>query len=457
MNKKLLSQPTVLAVVVSSLLSGCNSNQSKDIESNITMSPNLVSIEHTTPLGYQWVMIDNMSDEFSTDSLDNTKWRDHITTWKGRPPAQFLPENVSVGDGYLALKTSTHPKPNEEFSMAGASVSGKHAATYGFFEAKVKTSKVKMSTTFWLHSDKNQNRHLPCEKQFAIEIDILEMIGGWPERFWTDVMHSNTHYKPHEMKEGRCQTAPYLSKGKKFDTEQHMGDDFHTYAAWWVNPNKVKFYFDGQLTGTVDLAHDINPLAFNTDMSLRMVVETYTWQQKLAKPGVKPYPTDEELNNPQINTAYYDYVRSYQLIPSTENLLHNGDFENVTDSRWHYSGEGAFVSTLADHIYTHDHGLYVGQNEIVQQVVSLNQAGQYQVAGYAKNLNSAQGAKVLVIDEQGAVLAEKTIDHEKYQAFSFEFNATENSKVAVVIKSQSAGVTVLDTLAVTAIPVRGAN
>ncbi len=145
------------------------------------------------------------------------------------------------------------------------------------------------------------------------------------------------------------------------------------------------------------------------------------------------------------------------MIPSTENLLHNGDFENVTDSRWHYSGEGAFVSTLADHIYTHGHGLYVGQNEIVQQVVSLNQAGQYQVAGYAKNLNSAQGAKVLVIDEQGAVLAEKMIDHEKYQSFSFEFNATENSKVAVVIKNQSAGATVLDTLAVTAIPVRGAN
>lgn len=38
-----------------------------------------------------------------------------------------------------------------------------------------------MSTTFWLHSDTNKNRHLSREKQFAIEIDILEMIGGWPD------------------------------------------------------------------------------------------------------------------------------------------------------------------------------------------------------------------------------------------------------------------------------------
>jgi len=49
-----------------------------------------------------------------------------------------------------------------------------------------------------------------------------------------------------------------------------------------------------------------------------MVSETYTWQEKLIKeiPGdQQPYPTDIELDDTSINTALYDYVRSYELIP----------------------------------------------------------------------------------------------------------------------------------------------
>ncbi|MEI8649255.1 hypothetical protein P4S73_17435 [Paraglaciecola sp. Hal342] len=56
-------------------------------------------------------------------------------------------------------------------------------------------------------------------------------------------------------------------------------------------------------------------------MSLRMVVETYNWQPKWIPEGHAPYPSESELDDPEINTAYYDHVRSYQLQSSADNLL----------------------------------------------------------------------------------------------------------------------------------------
>lgn len=141
MNKSLLSGGLLCTIAVPSLVLGCNNELMKGVENDLQIGPNLVSTEQSAPVGYQWVMIENMSDEFSSSALDTSKWRDHITTWKGRTPADFLPENVSVKNGTLASKTSTHPSPNDKYNMAGTSVSGKYAATYGFLKQKLKHSK----------------------------------------------------------------------------------------------------------------------------------------------------------------------------------------------------------------------------------------------------------------------------------------------------------------------------
>lgn len=301
------------------IFSGCQSTN--DYLSGASTSANKIthSISHLpeAPAGYKWQFIDNMSDEFNGTSLDSSKWNDSISTWKGRRPARFLPKNVKVVNGNLALNTSTYAEDSDGYTMGGAAVSGKHSATYGYFEARVKASKTKMSTTFWLHSDTSDNSGTGCNTAHTTEIDILEAIGGWPERFWTDVMHSNTHYKGRELVDGKCQGAKYISQGVKHDAKVNLSDDFHTYAAWWVTPNKVKFYFDNQLTGTVDLNNPQDAIPFNSEMSLRMVSETYTWQEKLIKKiedDDEPYPTEQELDDESINTVFYDYVRSYQLV-----------------------------------------------------------------------------------------------------------------------------------------------
>jgi hypothetical protein len=40
-------------------------------------------------------------------------------------------------------------------------------------------------------------------------------------------------------------------------------------------------------------------------MYMHLVTETYNWETP---------PTVEELNNDEINTTYYDWVRSYKLV-----------------------------------------------------------------------------------------------------------------------------------------------
>lgn len=315
---KFIPTPKYTFLLSTLCLTGCLSNSSSHIvNSNVEPTFEIPSQLPEAPKGYKWEYVDNMSDEFNGSSLDTSKWLDYIPTWKGRPPAKFLKDNVSVSDGNLKLKTSTYSADNEGFTMGGAAVSGKHGAVYGYYEARLKTSKTKMSTTFWLHSDEHDRVGPACNESHSIEIDILEAIGGWPQKVWTDVMHSNTHYKGRELVDGKCKGADYISQGVKHDTGTNLSDGYHTYAAWWVTPNKVKFYFDNQLTGTVELDNPVDKAPFNSEMSLRMVVETYYWQQKLIKQvegDDEPYPTNTELDDASINTAYYDYVRSYKLV-----------------------------------------------------------------------------------------------------------------------------------------------
>ncbi|WP_157964665.1 family 16 glycosylhydrolase [Algibacillus agarilyticus] len=437
----------VFAAVCLSVLSGCSATQLT--ETKQTDSPAVASFLPKAPIGYQWQLIENMSDEFNGDSLNQDKWLNYIPTWRGRPPAKFLKENVTVNNGNLELKTSTYSgEDKEDFTMGGAAVSGKYGQTFGYFESRVKASKTKLSTTFWLHSDKAENPKGDCENRHSIEIDILEAIGGWPQAWWANMMHSNTHYKPSALKDGKCRGADYLSKGVKYDTKRKLSDDFNTYAAWWVTPNQVHYYYNGILTGTVNLTHEKDPVAFNGDMSLRMVAETYTWQQKLIKniPGNHlPYPTAAELNDASINTAYYDHVRSYQLVPMADNLLVNPDFEDA-NLAWQFAS-GATISAAAKHSYTQGKGLRVQGKATAQQTVKVNTNSHYRLTGYSRNQEVNAGGKIVVKDQQQNIIATSLINTTEFKLSRIEFNTANNSQITVEIQGSRGNVSLVDNLA----------
>ncbi|MBQ4828477.1 family 16 glycosylhydrolase [Alteromonas sp. MMG017] len=440
--------PLLTALAAAFCLAGCQQGNS-DIPAATAKVP-VPSFLPDAPKGFEWLPIHSMSDEFNAGELDSTKWRDHITTWQGRPPAEFLTSNVKVANGNLELKTSTHPKPNDTYSMGGSAVSGKTPATFGYFEARIKASKTKMSTTFWLHSDESDDRHKGCGKFHSTELDILETIGGWPEDNWANVMRSNTHYKPSEMVDGKCKGAPYLSKGVKYDSQNKLSADFNTYSMWWVTPNQMHFYFNGNRTGTVNLAHERDQLPFNSEMSLRMVVETYDWQPQWIPEGHAPYPNESELDDPSINTAYYDHVRSYQLQSSADNLINDAGFESSsrTDS-WQLAGKRATFTDEPKMSYTQAWGVKLGAQSHAQQTVTLIDEGQYEISVYAKNISDSAdtGGRLSVLSEQGKVLDSVVVSGNIFSPYTYNFSGLKGQKIILRLSGSQAGSTVFDNVA----------
>lgn len=431
-----------------SLVSSCK--DSENVPDSYKLPPTAKpSFLPAPPVGFEWQILNNLSDEFDGNALDDRKWRDHITTWRGRPPAEFLKDNVTVKNGNLELKTSSHPNPSKEFTMGGAAVSGRYDKTFGYFEARIKASKTKMSTTFWLHSDVHDDAELGCGKSHSSELDILETIGGWPEPIWANVMRSNSHYKPTKMVDGRCRnrSEDYLSKGAKFDTGEKLSADFNTYSMWWVTPNQMHFYFNGKPTGTVNLNHEQDSLPFNSKMSLRMVVETYTWQQNIVPEGEEPYPTADELDNPDINVAYYDHVRSYELTPSDRNLLKSPGFESEKrTSDWDLSKEGALFSDQQNDSYTQAWGLKLAAGGNATQKVSVEAGAKYSLTAYVKSDGVGNLSFLSVLDQDRNVIKRTQIDSTEFKQYQLDVDTGQNSFISIKVESEGTGVLNVDNL-----------
>ncbi len=97
-------------------------------------------LSHQSDVGV-WVKYEPMSDEFENSSLDTNKWVRNMEWWKGRQPALFKAENVTVEHGQLLLTMRKEPVP-EEFRKQGyhdytsAAVHSLDRTCYGYFEVK---------------------------------------------------------------------------------------------------------------------------------------------------------------------------------------------------------------------------------------------------------------------------------------------------------------------------------
>ncbi|MGQ1783802.1 MULTISPECIES: hypothetical protein [unclassified Saccharicrinis] len=260
------------------------------------------------PKGYRWVINAQFSDEFNGDQLDKSKWMNRFNGgWKGRAPAWFNPEAVSVADGNLKIKSGVLKEPKGNYTMYGGAVSSKtKEAHFGYYECKAKASKIAMSTTFWMSNDKVPfTENDDCDNDsYSQELDIQEAVGG-STRFekFKNGMNCNTHYRYVKCGEHK---ETFISRGTGHILDSPVYEDYHIYGAWWKDAEEVMFYADDELFDTVQIRKDISKKPFDRPMQINMVTETYDWQ---------PAPSAEELENPEINTAYYDWVRSYKLVP----------------------------------------------------------------------------------------------------------------------------------------------
>ena len=274
--------------------------------------------------GFNWLKIENMSDEFDDSNINDNKWQiepiGNGWLWNGRAPGLFTTDTVSVDDGKLKVtvaeldggpqwldtpyKDANGNIKQAYFKYKGAivrSIYPTNAPQEGvsyYYEAKIKANQTEMSSTFWLMS-KNRD----CKTMF--EIDIQETVGkvnqglthNWAMD-WEHIYHSNMFHRQTSCnEENREQNSTILSAGQK------TSDRYYIYGAHWKSQHEIDFYLDGVLVYSI-----VHPVAFNQQMWLQMAMETYDWNPVPEDGGMVKAGTEEQ------RTTSYEYIRTFKLL-----------------------------------------------------------------------------------------------------------------------------------------------
>ncbi len=248
-------------------------------------TPNRVT--DSLPLSHQsetgvWVKYEPMSDEFENGSLDTDKWIRNMHWWRGRQPALFKAENVTVEKGQLLLTMRKERVP-EEFRKQGyhdytsAAVHSQDRTCYGYFEVKARPMNSGGSSSFWFQQDAVPN--------WATEIDVFE-IGG-KARGHENKYHMNVHVfrTPAEKR--------HWSVGRDWDAPWRLADDFHIYGLEW-DEQLLQFYVDGVLVRRVPNTH--------WHQALFLIFDSETMPNWFGMPDDKDLPS----------TFQIEYVRAWK-------------------------------------------------------------------------------------------------------------------------------------------------
>ncbi|MFY0598465.1 MAG: T9SS type A sorting domain-containing protein [Cyclobacteriaceae bacterium] len=305
------------------------------------LSFNAFSEPPEPPLGFRWVLNLPFSDEFNGTELDGTKWRDYFDGWQGRTPARFKPYTVSVSDGNMQIKNGVLSPAEGNYTIAGGAVQSlSDQAYYGYYECRFKASRIMMSTTFWLSNRKVKLDETSCTTDtYSQELDISEVVGASAGKF-EENMNSNTHYRHVPCGENQ---EIFYSNGTSSKLDSKVWEDYHTYACWWVDANSAKFYADDEFTASVDFNTTIDDTdPFDRPMKVNMVTETYDW--------ATPYPSADDLNNDAINTSYYDWIRSYELVRVDEEVADQPSaLPEIYDEQVEFIGEYLGLGTVKEY------------------------------------------------------------------------------------------------------------
>lgn len=243
----------------------------------------------TPPPGYVWAPIPAYTDEFNAPVLDTSKWQVGHPYWSGRAPSTYRPENVSVANGKLRIRNSmlqdpsTVANPNADIWVGAGCVTSKNrTAGQGYYEAKVKSAKICMTSAFWFQGKYS-------------EIDVVEQMGvsynNPAKAYW---MAMNTHYYPggwsNDINTPRHWTMPTAA-----------ADEYHVYGVWWKDANTVWMYHNGTKVAEITTGG-----AFNEPQYMFFDSEVFTWE------GL---PTPATLQDDTLNAMYVDWVRGWQLVP----------------------------------------------------------------------------------------------------------------------------------------------
>ncbi|MEM1095539.1 MAG: family 16 glycosylhydrolase [Bacteroidota bacterium] len=244
------------------------------------------------PEGMQWALNDTLSDEFNGEYLDRDKWTPYHPYWDGREPSHFLVSNVSLGGGHALLKSTPRVVSMDEvrdikkdvWVNSACIASNKPVAQYGYYETRMKASKLSMTSSFWLQG-------------VYSEIDVVEQLGASKvnphKNSW---MQMNTHYYVGGWDNDVATPAHW-------QMPSGSADEFHTYGVWWKDERTVWFYHNNEKVA------ELTPAGlFEEPMYIFFDTEVFRWE------GM---PSLTNLNDDTRNTMQVDWVRSWTLAPAS--------------------------------------------------------------------------------------------------------------------------------------------
>ncbi len=284
-----------------------------------------------------WLLNEEVSDEFNDSEIDEEKWyivgkfkngkpsykhpdKPQKKVWKGRAPSQFSGRNYRLEDGILNLEVRWEPDfPfSEEIrvpvfgeampyeNITTACFIGRREFKYGYVEIRSKSADTQVTSAFWSTGK-------------GIEMDFFESFGDGvdPDKQHLD---SELWWSIRDWKELRGK--PTYTERK--DLGFRMAEDFHVYGFEW-NEKGVKYYVDGKLISIVnaeqvtkwakqnrDVDENYNGYVANVPIHLWLDMETFHWN------GYPKSKEELEANSPDdqkkdgVVDYQIDYVRVWQ-------------------------------------------------------------------------------------------------------------------------------------------------
>ncbi|MFC2112860.1 family 16 glycosylhydrolase [Bacteroidota bacterium] len=241
-----------------------------------------------------WILKENMSDEFEGEKIDTSKWFVEGTDgkyphWIGRAPSQFSAENVRVENGKLYLTTRWDPdfdfsvrqdsdskSPYEKYTTAA--VLSRNTFLHGYMEIKCKAADVSITSSFWATGK-------------GSELDVFEFVGDSKEG-------DNDRKYPfcvHNWEIGGLEDN-YWCDAVQLDWR--VGDALHVYGCEW-DENGLKFYADGELVKAVTKSEMGKFWCLTNPLRLWVDSETFAWE---GFPDEEDLPADYEI----------EYIRVWQ-------------------------------------------------------------------------------------------------------------------------------------------------
>ncbi|MDV7186450.1 family 16 glycosylhydrolase [Lutibacter sp. TH_r2] len=287
-----------------------------------------------------WKLLPEVSDEFDSKTIDETKWyivgkfengkptykhpdKPNKKVWKGRAPSQFSGENYRLENGKLILETRWEPDfpfspeirkpvfgdPLPYENITTACFIGRKAFKYGYIEIKSKVADAPVTSAFWAMGEK-------------LEFDFFETYGGtidptkkhldnqlwWSIRDWD-----------------KLRGKPSFTEKK--DVGFRIADDWHIWGIEW-NKDGVKYYIDGKLFSQVsaeevtiwakenrkkaNLPDDYNGYVITSPINIWLDNEIFPWHDIPKSKEELEYHSSEENKKDGVVDFEIEYVRVWQ-------------------------------------------------------------------------------------------------------------------------------------------------